>query len=99
VRDVLNNMYHNRWIGKGGPTAWPPPSPDLNPLHFYLWGHLKTLVCAAPVDNEEAFHHLTVYAYHYVCTYPGIFERMRRPMMRLVKVCIESRRGHFEPLL
>jgi hypothetical protein len=36
VRDVLSNTYHDRWIGRGGPTAWPPPSPDLNPLDFYL---------------------------------------------------------------
>jgi hypothetical protein len=34
VRDVLNNTYHDRWIGRGGPTAWPPRSPDLNPLDF-----------------------------------------------------------------
>jgi hypothetical protein len=37
VRDVLNNTYHDRWIGRGGPTAWPTRSPDLNHLNFYLW--------------------------------------------------------------
>jgi hypothetical protein len=36
VRDVLNNTCHDRWIGRGGPTAWPKRSPDLNPLDFYL---------------------------------------------------------------
>jgi hypothetical protein len=46
VRDVLNNTYNNRWVGRGGPTTWPPSSPDLNPLDFYLWGHLKSLVHA-----------------------------------------------------
>jgi hypothetical protein len=56
VRDVLNNIYHGRWIGWGGPTAWPPRYPDLNPLDFYLWGHPKTLVYAAPVDKKEAPH-------------------------------------------
>jgi hypothetical protein len=55
VRDILSNTYHDRWIGTGGPTAWPPLStPDLKFLDFYLWEHLRTLVCAAPVDNEEA---------------------------------------------
>jgi hypothetical protein len=24
VRDVLNNTYHDGWIGRGGLTAWPP---------------------------------------------------------------------------
>jgi hypothetical protein len=56
--DVLNNTYHGRWIGRGGPTAWPPRSPDLNLRDFYLWGQLKSLVYAAPVDNEDALHHL-----------------------------------------
>jgi hypothetical protein len=37
VRDVLNNTYHDGWIGIEGPTAWPPRSPDLNPLDFHLW--------------------------------------------------------------
>jgi hypothetical protein len=76
VRDVLNNTYHDPWIGRGGPTAWPPRLPDFNPLYFYLWGHLKTLVCAAPVDNEEALYHSTVDVWQTIRNYPGIFERM-----------------------
>jgi hypothetical protein len=32
----------------------------LNPLDFYLWGHLETLVYVAPVVNEEALHHRIV---------------------------------------
>lgn len=35
VREFLNNSYP-RWIGRGGPTAWPPRSPDLNPLDFFF---------------------------------------------------------------
>jgi hypothetical protein len=27
VQYVLNNAYHDQWIGRGGPTAW-PRSPD-----------------------------------------------------------------------
>jgi hypothetical protein len=33
---------------------------NLNPLDFYLWEHLRTLVYAAPVDNEEALEHHVV---------------------------------------
>jgi hypothetical protein len=36
VRDVLSATYHDGWIGRRGPIAWPPRSPDLNPLDFYL---------------------------------------------------------------
>jgi hypothetical protein len=34
----------------------PPRSPELNPLDFYLWEHLKTLVYSAPNENEETLH-------------------------------------------
>jgi hypothetical protein len=89
VRHVLNNTSHDRWMGRGGPTAWPPRSPDLNPLYFYLWGHLNTLVYAAPVDNEETFAHRIVDACQTIRNYPGIFDRMLRSMVRSVEACIE----------
>jgi hypothetical protein len=86
VGDVLSNTYHDQWIFRGGgPTAWPPRSPDLNPLDFYLWGHLRTLVYAAPVDNEEALPHRIVDACQTICNHPDIFEWMRQSMMRHVE--------------
>jgi hypothetical protein len=99
VRDVFNNTYHDWWIGREGPIAWPPRLPDLNPLDIYLWGRLKTLVYAAPVDNEEALHNCTVDACQTIRNYPGVFVRMRRSMMRRVEACIESHGEHFEHLL
>jgi hypothetical protein len=38
VRRFFTDSYPQRWIGRGGPVAWPPRSPDLNPLDFILWG-------------------------------------------------------------
>jgi hypothetical protein len=57
VRDVLNNAYHDRWIGTERPIEWPPRSPDLNPLVFYVLGYLSTLVYAGPVDKKEEFYY------------------------------------------
>jgi hypothetical protein len=99
VRDILSNVYHDRWIGRGGPTAWPPRSPDLNPLDFYPWEHIKSLAYAAPVDNEETLCHRIAHACETICNNPSFFEHMWRPMMRLVEACIQSHGGHFEHLL
>lgn len=44
VRMFLNQRFPNRWIGRGGPVLWPPRSPDLNPLDFFLWGYVKDAV-------------------------------------------------------
>lgn len=38
VRRYLDQAYPNRWIGRLGPILWPPRSPDLNPLDFFLLG-------------------------------------------------------------
>jgi hypothetical protein len=53
---VHNSIRHDQWIRSAGPTAWPPHSPDWNPLDFYLWEPLRTLVYTAPADNEGALH-------------------------------------------
>lgn len=49
VRYLLDQTFPNRWMGRGSsgnpaPVAWPPRSPDLNPLDFWLWGDLKQKV-------------------------------------------------------
>ena len=38
VSDHLNECFPQQWIGRGGPTAWPPRSPDLTPLDFFFLG-------------------------------------------------------------
>lgn len=44
VREWLNNHFIERWIGRRGAVEWPARSPDLTPLDFFLWGHLKSVV-------------------------------------------------------
>jgi hypothetical protein len=51
VKQHQNQTFGEQWIGCGGPVDWPARSPDLNPLDFWLWGHLKTLVYSAPINE------------------------------------------------
>ncbi|KYN15703.1 hypothetical protein ALC57_11999 [Trachymyrmex cornetzi] len=41
VRQYLNEVFPNRWIGRRGYIEWPAQSPVLNPLDYFLWGYLK----------------------------------------------------------
>ena len=41
VREYLNNVFPSRWIGRGGPVQWPPRSPDLTPMDFFILGEMK----------------------------------------------------------
>ncbi|KAJ4447807.1 hypothetical protein ANN_09815 [Periplaneta americana] len=53
VTDHLNECFPQRWIGRGGPTAWPPRSPDLTPLDFFFWGYIKDIVYKTVVADLE----------------------------------------------
>lgn len=44
VREYLNTIFPQRWIGRRGYIEWPARSPDLSPMDFFLWGHLKSVV-------------------------------------------------------
>ncbi|GBM17514.1 hypothetical protein AVEN_193793-1 [Araneus ventricosus] len=41
VREFLDTTFPQRWIGRGAVMAWPPRSPDITPLDFYLWDYVK----------------------------------------------------------
>lgn len=61
VRLVLNNEFGDRWIGRFGPYRWPPRSPDLTPLDFFLWGTIKDMVYKTECDTaEEMRQRLTI---------------------------------------
>ena len=40
VLSWLGTKFNDRIISRRTPIPWPPQSPDLNPLDFWLWGHL-----------------------------------------------------------
>ena len=48
VREYLKTRFPGRWIGRAAPIAWPPRSPDLTPLDFFLWGFVKDRVFVPP---------------------------------------------------
>ncbi|XP_014216193.2 uncharacterized protein LOC106644981 [Copidosoma floridanum] len=51
--DQLNEIFPRHWIGTNGPRAWPPRSPDLTPLDFWLWGVLKERCYQTPATTPE----------------------------------------------
>ncbi|KAJ4440078.1 hypothetical protein ANN_08211 [Periplaneta americana] len=81
ARRYLDGRFPDRWIGRGGPIAWPPRSPDLNPLDFYLWGHLKSLVYSSPVPDLESLRNRIVACSEDIRNTPGVCDRVRRSSM------------------
>ncbi|GBL88159.1 hypothetical protein AVEN_117760-1 [Araneus ventricosus] len=41
VHQYIRDTFQQQVIGYGGCMEWPPRSPDLNPLDFFLWEYIK----------------------------------------------------------
>jgi hypothetical protein len=52
-RHYLDATFQNRWLGRDCPIAWPPRSPDITPLDFFLWGSVKDKVYTTQVTGVE----------------------------------------------
>ena len=44
---------HRGFSNSDGPVRWPPRSPDLTPMNFFIRGEMKRLVYEVPLDTEE----------------------------------------------
>lgn len=99
VRQHLNEVYGEKWIGRGGPVSWPPRSPDLNPLDYFLWGHLKAKVYKTSIETIEQLREKIEIACMEIRQTPRIFQRVRKSLKRRARLCIEMDGGHFEQLL
>jgi hypothetical protein len=53
VGAVLNEIFTDRWMANNGLYLWPPRSPDLTPLDYFIWGYIKNIVYADPVTTKE----------------------------------------------
>jgi hypothetical protein len=98
VREILDNQYPQRWIGRGGPHHWPARSPDLNPLDFFLWGHLKSLIYRRSI-NSEADLRVRIQEAFVSVTEEMITNATTRSLLRRAQLCIQMNGGHFEHLL
>lgn len=97
VQDVLNNMFPNSWIGIGGPVRWPPRSPDLNPLDFFLWGCLKDQVNKNDKANIQELEDMI--AENVARITPEMIAETRNNLIRRLRLCVQCDGGHFEHLL
>jgi hypothetical protein len=97
VQGILNRMYPNRWIGRGGLRHWPARSPDLNPLDFFLWGYVKNVVYNRPIHNEEDLRNRLQEAFGTIT--PEMVRASKLNLLRRAQLCLEMNGGHFEHLL
>jgi hypothetical protein len=65
VREILDNRFPDRWIGRGGPIVWPARSPDLNVLDYFVWGFIKASVEHRRDGTRDEVRNEILAAFHY----------------------------------
>lgn len=99
VRNYLNEWLPDRWFGRGSEFPWPPRSPDLNPLDFFFWGHIKSLVYKEEIHSREQLIEKIQEATNIIKYEQGTLFKVRRYLIKGLRKCIEVNGGHFSHLL
>jgi len=97
ARQAADEMFPNRWIGRGGPVLWPPRSPDLSPVDFYFWGRVKDIVYRdRPTTRDDMMQRI-----RNACQIIGNEEILRATdsVRNRLQHCLENNGGHFEHII
>lgn len=98
VKEYLNETFGNLWIGTNGPVQWPPRSPDLTPMDFFLWGYIKNEVYKNTYHNIEALQ-FSVRNALYSINRMQFQNTTRRGVLKRVNLCIQENGSTIEHLI
>lgn len=99
VRMKLNNEFGDHWIGRFGPHRWPPRSPDLTCLDFFLWGTIKDSVYKTECDTADEMQQRITVAFNNLRRKNDeehTLSKMHRHTRARAAACIIRRGGTFE---
>ena len=85
----MSEIFDEKWIGRGGPVAWPPRSPDLTSPDYFLSSFVKERVMAVapttPDDMKERIRR--------ACT--QILAEVRQSFYQRINECLQVEGHHF----
>lgn len=98
VSSLLDEMFEDRWIANNGPFRYPPRSPDITPLDFFVWGYIKNLVYDSPVTTKEDMKCRVRRAFNSMDN-NFIHAATSRSLLKRIMLCLRENGGVFEHLL
>ncbi|GBM69886.1 hypothetical protein AVEN_154519-1 [Araneus ventricosus] len=94
VKQYLVEEFGEQIIGYGGFQEWPPRSPDLIPMDFFLWGCKKQQMYATPPPALKDLQRRITDAGANVTS--AMLHRVQREVQARVQMCIVSDGEKFE---
>ena len=99
VLDYLKVRFPNRLVSFKTDTIWPPKSPDLNPLDFYFWGHIKHLLKERTWDDMDQLKEAIKVCVREVNKDKNLLERVIKQFRSRLSECSKEDGGHFQQKL
>jgi len=94
VREYLSDRFPRRWIGTHSTVPWPPRSPDITPLDFFLWGYIKNYVYGRVFASEDQLRQLVLEAFDSIT--PNMLRNVLNSTVRRSYLCLENNGYLFE---
>ncbi|XP_066145915.1 uncharacterized protein [Euwallacea fornicatus] len=99
VKNWLDEKFPGRWIGRGSPITWPPRSPDLNPLDYFFWGFMCSIIYATEINTREELLDRINLAANQIKENTFQISRASQSIKKRSRLCIQQNGNLFENLL
>jgi hypothetical protein len=86
VRQWLDKHFPTKWIGRNGPIAWPPRSPDITPMDFSLFGTVKDRVYSRKAKSMDQMKQFVIEEFEKIDL--GYCQRTCAHVMKRMKACV-----------
>ena len=93
---LVYDTFGEQCIGRGGPIAWPPRSPDLSSLDFCVGRQFESSLYETPIVSEDYIVAEILVAGDQLKYKYGVFQRMRDALSHRCVSCIEAGGRTFE---
>ena len=93
----LKEHFPARLISRFGDLSWPPPSPELTPADFFLWGFLKLKVYIAKPSNLSELKIMICQEISEISA--DLLSKVMEETVKRAQICVSSGGPHLKDIL
>ena len=96
ITERLTELFDNCVIAWHGLVEWSPRSPDLMPLDFFLWGHLKSKAFVSPPADLDDLEGRITAEINALKQNRAMIRCAVSDMLGRAQICVERNGGNVE---